>query len=233
MRVITVVPCLNEGESIGGLVRALKRYGDVVVVDDGSTDATYYNASTNGAYLVWHGATQGIAASVMDGWQVALERGAERIAVMDAGGSHDPDELEKLLAEDMHLVIGSRFVRGGQYIGGHWWRRLGSRFAAAMCNLAQAGPWIHDWTSGFRVLTGDIAEHLLSFKYVAKMHSWQMEVLGRARATRIPIIEVPITYRATRSSLRAGEINSAIKTWLRIMHSMTKEPRYRYDWGNT
>lgn len=216
--VITVVPCLNESESIGGLVQALKQYGDVVVVDDGSTDETYHKASASGAYLVWHDMPQGIAASVIDGWRVALGRGAERIAVMDAGGSHNPDELERLLAEDMHLVIGSRFVEGGQYLGGRRWRRLGSRFAAIMCNLAQSGPWIHDWTSGYRVYSRRAVDALLGQKAFAKMHAWQIEVLGLAREMGLMVVETPITYTAGRSSLRLSGVIEALTVWLQLMH---------------
>lgn len=216
-KVAVVVPCRNEAATIGALVRRLLCYGPVVVVDDGSTDDTWGEARRAGAVVVSHPASRGIGPAVMSGWLQAL--GAKRVVVIDAGGSHDPAEVERLLAVEADIVIGSRFVASGRYLGGHCWRRWGSRLAALACNLAQAGPCLRDWTSGYRVYSARAIEALRARSYTATMHAWQIETLGCARdAVGLTIREVPITYRAGASSLRLAGINAAWLVWLQLMH---------------
>lgn len=216
-KVALVVPCRNEAATIGGLVRRLLCHGPVVVVDDGSTDDTWGEARRAGAIVVSHPRSRGIGPAVMSGWRQAL--GAKRVVVLDAGGSHDPAEVGRLLAVEADIVIGSRFVRGGRYLGGRWWRRWGSRLAAVACNLAQSGPWLHDWTSGYRVYSAKALEALRRPAYTATMHAWQIETLGVARDTvGLTIREVPITYRAGASSLRLAGVSAAVLVWLQLQH---------------
>lgn len=216
--VITVIPALNEAATIGKLVAVAKQLGPVIVVDDGSTDGTGDLAWAVGADVIRHATREGIGSSIIDGWRAALRCGAERVVVMDAGGSHVAPEIPRLLREDAGLVIGSRFVSGAFYLGGSWWRRLGSRLAGIACNLAQRGPWIRDWSSGYRVYSAQAVDELLKLKYRAKMHAWQMEVLARARELGMTVQEVPITYRAGRSSLTLGGIWEAVTVWLLLLH---------------
>jgi len=212
-----VIPCLNEAKTIAPLVRSAAHFGDVVVVDDGSTDDTGQRAREAGATVIRHDRPKGIGPSIMDGWTATGD--TPRVVVMDAGGSHDVADLGRLLATKADIVIGSRFVQMGRYVGGSWWRRLGSRMAAAACNLVQPGPRIRDWTSGYRVYSRRAVRVLGSYSYTAKMHAWQMEVLGRARETGLSIQERPITYRAGRSSFKLFSVYEAVLAWLLIMHN--------------
>lgn len=214
--VAIVIPCLNEALTVGPLVLALRGYGRVIVVDDGSSDGTAELAAMAGATVVRHERPQGIGRAIRDGWLEALD--AEQVAVLDAGGSHSPDDLECLLDVDADVVIGSRFVRGGEYVNGRWWRKLGTRLAALMCNLGQRGPWLRDWTSGYRVYSRNAVDALLGRRQYAEMHSWQIEVLGQAREMGLTVREAPITYRAGRSSLRLMAVIEAIRTWNDLFH---------------
>ena len=216
MSVAIVIPCLNEAATVGPLVGALRGYGRVIVVDDGSTDRTGMLAEMAGATVVRHESPLGIGPSIRDGWLEALD--AERVVVLDAGGSHCPGDLGRLLSTQADVVIGSRFVRGGQYLGGRWWRKAGSRLAAAVCNVGQRGPWLRDWTSGYRVYSRRAVEALLGRRQHAEMHSWQIEVLGLAREMGLTVREAPITYQAGRSSLRLMVVVEAIRTWLELVH---------------
>jgi len=123
-----------------------------------------------------------------------------------------------LLREEADLVIGSRFVSQGLYLGGSWQRRLGTRLAGIACNLAQGGPWIRDWSSGYRVYSAQVVKELLNLNYRARMHAWQIEVLARVRQLGMSVQEVPITYRAGRSSLTLGGIWEAVTVWLLMLH---------------
>jgi len=208
----------NEVETIGELVRCVAPL-PIIVSDAASTDGTPEVARKAGAHVIEHEKRIGIGPALIEAWQYALDHGAERIAQLDAGGSHDPNALPWLLAESADVVIGSRFCEGGQSHG-RGWRAWCSRLAAMACNLAQAGPWVHDWTSGYRVFTADAARRLLRYGYTVQMHGWQIETLGRARQEGMTIAEVPITYRAGRSSLTLAGVREAMLAWALLFHHM-------------
>jgi len=212
-----VIPAKDEASTIGRLVTEAIQYGIVLVVDDGSRDDTRWEAAKAGALILHHAISQGIGPSIMDGWRLALDNGAERIMVLDAGGSHRPADIPALLASMADIVVGSRFVSGGRYHG-RWWRKACSQLMALLCNLSQSGKRIRDWSSGFRLYSAGAVRQLLTVRYEARMHAWQIEVLGQARHMGLSIEEVPITYVAGQSSLSWGGVLEAIVVWLQILH---------------
>ena len=213
-----IIPAKNEADNIAQLIINAAQYGTVIVVNDGSTDNTGQIAQEAGAWhIIDHEVCKGIGLSVVDGWREALDSGAERIIVMDAGGSHRPIDIPILLASQADIVIGSRFVSGSKYYG-RLWRRICSQIVALLCNIAQSGKWLHDWSSGFRLYSARAVRRLLAIRYEAKMHAWQIEVLGQARYMRLCIEEVPITYIAGRSSFSWASMLEIIITWLQILH---------------
>jgi len=216
--IVIVIPALNEVGTIGMLVAAAKQFGPVIVVDDGSGDGTGKLAWAAGADVIRHATSEGIGRSIRDGWRAALKCGAERVVVMDAGGSHAAPEMWRLLGGNAELVIGSRFLSQSLYLGGSWWKRLGSRLVGLLCNLAQGGLWIRDWSSGYRVYSASIVKELLKLNYRAKMHAWQIEVLARARELGMTVQEVPISYWAGRSSLTLGGMLEIVMVWLLMLH---------------
>jgi dolichol-phosphate mannosyltransferase len=210
----------DEVETIGPLVRALAGRYQVLVVDAGSGDGTGGVALAAGATLI-SAQADGIGPCLMLAWRAALEHGATRIVQMDAGGSHDPADLPRLLAVEAAVVIGSRFVDGGSYQGRPW-RAAASRVLARALSVSQPG-WprhIYDWTSGYRIFTRQAGRRLLSYRYLAKMHAWQIEVLARARQEHLLIEESPIHYRAGRSSFDGGALREVGLVWLAMMNHM-------------
>lgn len=205
--IAAVITTRNEAGTIGRLVDALYAHADrVIVADADSTDDTLVFADMHGA-AVFHVGRVGIGPALRQAWTCALDFGATRILQIDAGGSHDPHEAPRLLDVDADMVIGSRFTTGGVYVGRPW-RAWLSRAAAAALNTAQPGARYADWTSGYRVFSADLARYLLRVPYQCEMHGWQIEVLARAGEAGARIVEVPITYRAGRSSFNlkiAGE----------------------------
>jgi dolichol-phosphate mannosyltransferase len=217
-----VITTLNEADTIGELIGRLRGWGfSVFVVDGGSTDGTLARACVAGAAVKRMGSTGRvpIGPCLREGWRMALDAGCTRIVQMDAGGSHRGEDLAPLLAVPADVVIGSRFLWAAQYQGRPW-RALLSRVATLACNLAQNGPWLHDWTSGYRVYSAAAVRELLAQQFVADMHGVQMEALAYARRAGFSVIEVPITYRAGRSSFGWSVANEAILTWLHILHNV-------------
>lgn len=212
---VACIAARNEIGNIAPLIWMLREQGfDVLVVNDGSTDGTAMRARHAGARVWSHNPAQGIAWSQLQAWSTALADGAQIIVQLDAGESHSPADAKALTyaLAGADVVVGSRFMRGGAYIGGP--RRYLSKLATAMCN-ARFHMHLTDWTSGYRAFTAEAATRLLSHGYKARMHGWQIEVLVRALQDGLRIAEVPITYNAGRSSFKASTAMEALGVWLR------------------
>jgi dolichol-phosphate mannosyltransferase len=216
---VVCISAYNEADSIVALVDALHALDfDVIVIDAQSTDDTMALATNAGARVIQH--APGIGPCLTAGWQYALESNYKYIGQIDAGGSHNPMDLLHLfnaLYLGYDMAIGSRFIRGARY-NGRPLRAMLSRLAAAACNLAQPGAAWHDWTSGLRVFRADTIRLLLAYDYRSTMHGWQIEVLARAGAMGLEIAEVPISYRAGRSSFNRHVASEAFYAWLHLMN---------------
>lgn len=153
-----VIPTLNEELSIGRLLDALttnRKLAHIIIVDDHSTDktgdivATFSKADPRITYIDRQG-PRSFALSYRDGFSLAISRGADCVIQMDADGSHPPSSIDAMLdaLEQYDIVIGSRFVPGGEIVGRSVARnaisRIANRFARQMLHMA-----VRDVTSGF------------------------------------------------------------------------------------
>lgn len=154
-----IVPAKNEMASIGQVVSAARQNfpeAEIIVVDDGSTDATGRLAESAGARIVRHPESLGNGAAVKSGARAA--RG-EILAFMDADGQHDAKEfvplLEKL-AGGYYMAIGSRDSNSHASVGRLFANGLYNGFASLV-----SGRRIPDLTSGFRVVRADYFRQFL------------------------------------------------------------------------
>jgi glycosyltransferase involved in cell wall biosynthesis len=155
--VTIVVPAFNEGASIGAVVAELKaaaNWHEVLVIDDGSTDATGEAAQVAGARVIRHPYNKGNGASVKTAIRAA---GSEWIAIVDADGQHPPEDASRLVARlgEYDLVVGARH-HTTQASTGRW---LGNAVLNWLASYLTERP-IPDLTSGFRAAR---REHLLEF----------------------------------------------------------------------
>jgi len=111
-RLAVVIPAYREEATIESVVSAAKNYGDVLVIDDGSPDATGERAAAAGAIVVRNEPNRGYDRTLTRGLQEAAARCYTHVVTMDADGEHDPHALAlfraKLLDEDYPLVLGYR-----------------------------------------------------------------------------------------------------------------------------
>lgn len=212
-----VITAKNEADTIGELVYQLRKQGfSVCVIDDGSTDGTGRVARLCDAHVIRHVESWGIRDSLIQAWRYAIEQGWERIVQIDAGGSHDPAQVDRLLTSGTDITIGSRFMPTSKYIGRRW-RAIASRLVAGLLNWATHQK-ISDWTSGYRVFSRRALQALVNVNYLTKMHTWQIEVLGEAVNKGLTVAEFPITYRVGDSSMKVKTALDLFTVYLWIMN---------------
>jgi glycosyltransferase involved in cell wall biosynthesis len=148
-----LVPCFNEDRTIGPLILRLRQHLDlVVVVDDGSTDETFFEAERAGAMVLRHNRNRGKGAALKTGLSLLHHLGCEWAVTLDGDGQHDPADLPALLhcAEQTGapLVIGNRM---GNADAMPWLRRAVNRWMSAQLSR-YAGRHLPDTQSGFRLI---------------------------------------------------------------------------------
>jgi len=108
-----IIPCYNEAEAIGRIVRSVRQYvGTVIVVDDCSTDATSSEAAAAGAHVVRHARNQGKGVALKTGFAVASSMNLAAAITLDGDGQHDTSEIplfiESFGAASCDIVVGNR-----------------------------------------------------------------------------------------------------------------------------
>ena len=152
-----VLPAYNEAGSVGPTVAALRQYkpaAEILVVDDGSTDATAAEARAAGARVLRHPYNKGNGAAVKTGIRAA---GGAVVLMMDADGQHQPADADRLLAliGEYDLVVGARTLATNR----GFLRDAGNAFFNRFAGYLVWRP-IPDLTSGFRAFKRD---HMLEF----------------------------------------------------------------------
>ena len=154
---LAVVPAYNERATVAGVVDALHRKVpelDVLVIDDGSTDATAELAEEAGADVLRMPFNVGIGGAVQAGFKYAAENGYDYMVQVDGDGQHDPGEIAKLFAaargpNRADMICGSRFATPTGYIAPIS-RRTGIHLFAFLLSRLLRQP-VTDPTSGFRL----------------------------------------------------------------------------------
>jgi len=220
---LVVIPTYNEAENLTALVEQVLAQGDfdVLVVDDHSPDGTGQLAELltdrfpNRVAVLHRAGKQGLGTAYRAGFSYALTRGYQHIFEMDADFSHDPRALPTLRAalEDADLVLGSRYVRGGETQNWPIARRLlsqaGSLYAAWILGLP-----FHDLTGGFKGFSARVLQALDLDAIRSNGYAFQIEVTYRAYQRRFRIVERPITFvdrRLGHSKMRPAIVAEAVR----------------------
>lgn len=202
-RVVVVIPTYNEAENIAWIVTRVRRVlpqADVLVVDDGSPDGTgriadELAASDPQVRVVHRSVKEGLGAAYLHGFRVALERDYDVIGEMDADGSHQPEQLPRLLAalEDADLVLGSRWVPGGSVVNWPWARQALSRGGNLYTRLLLGIP-VRDATGGFRLFRRTTLEKIDLASVRSVGYCFQADLAWRTVEAGLRVREVPIQF---------------------------------------
>ena len=220
---LVVIPTYNEIENLQALVEKVLAQGafDVLIVDDHSPDGTGELAETlttrfpKRVAVLHRARKQGLGTAYRAGFNYALTRGYQHIFEMDADFSHDPRALPALRAalEDVDVVLGSRYVRGGETKNWPIARRLlsqgGSLYAALILGLP-----FHDLTGGFKGFSARVLQSLDLDAIRSNGYAFQIEVTYRAYQGGFRIVERPITFvdrRLGHSKMRPAIVAEAIR----------------------
>ncbi len=205
MRTLVVVPTYEEAANIAELLERLRAAApdvDILIVDDNSPDGTAelaqaMNEDLGQIEVLVRGEKSGLGSAYRAGFAIGIERGYDVLVQMDADLSHDPSAVPTLLAalsDDVGLVIGSRYIPGGEIPHWPWHRRFLSRYGNLYTRLA-LGLKARDLTSGFRAWTTATLQGIDYKTTHASGYLFQMEMAYRVMQHGEVIAEVPITFR--------------------------------------
>ncbi|MBH0108760.1 polyprenol monophosphomannose synthase [Salinibacterium sp. NG22] len=221
--VVVVVPTYNEIENISAIVGRLRQAvprAHVLVVDDSSPDGTGERAeelaaADPGITVLHRAKKEGLGKAYLAGFALALERGYDYIAEIDADGSHDPSDLPAMIAlakAGNDLVIGSRWVPGGSVKNWPWFRHTISQTGNAYARAVLHSD-IRDITAGFRVFRASALRELGLDGVSSQGYCFQVEMAWNLERAGYRVAEHPITFveRSTgRSKMHAGIVAEAL-----------------------
>lgn len=199
---LVVIPTYNEIDNIRSIVAALTEAGHaVLIVDDGSPDGTgeaadELAAASTDVTVIHRTKKSGLGPAYAAGFGRAFRSAHDIVCQMDADFSHDPADVQRLVAAvqaGADVAIGSRYVAGGGVAGWPVHRRLlsrwGNRYAQALL-----GSTVRDMTAGFRAFRRDVLETLDPGTCEAAGYGFQVEMAWRAGRRGLRVEEVPIIF---------------------------------------
>lgn len=224
-KLVAMIPAFNEEKTIASVVERTKPHvQEVVVVDDGSSDATAALAQAAGAIVVRHKQNEGLGRAFRTGIGTALSRGASVIVTLDADGQFSPEEIPKVAGPvqrgEADMVTGTRFseqkYRGDmskvKNFGNHVFTNFVNRLT---------GTRLTDTQCGFRAYSAEAAMTLTLFGKA----TYTQEVILNLATKGFKIIEVPITVRGQREHGKSKVVRSPFKYAVRAMAIILKAER--------
>jgi dolichol-phosphate mannosyltransferase len=203
-----VVPTYDEADNLAwviGRLRAAEPSVDVLVVDDNSPDGTgaladELAAADPAVHVLHRAAKGGLGAAYLAGFAWALDAGYDVIGEMDADGSHQPEQLHRLLeglagpdSEGADLVIGSRWIPGGSVVNWPLRREALSRGGNLYVRLLLGIP-IRDATAGYRVFRRTALEKIDLDSVESTGYVFQTDLVTRCLRAGLTVREVPIEF---------------------------------------
>ncbi|WP_274555889.1 polyprenol monophosphomannose synthase [Streptomyces spiramyceticus] len=202
-RALVIIPTYNEAENIKPIVSRVRSAvpdAHVLVADDNSPDGTGKIADEiavgdDQVHVLHRKGKEGLGAAYLAGFRWGIEHGYGVLVEMDADGSHQPEELPRLLTalKGADLVLGSRWVPGGRVVNWPKHREMLSRGGSTYSRVLLGVP-IRDVTGGFRAFRAETLEGLGLEEVASQGYCFQVDLARRAVEAGYNVVEVPITF---------------------------------------
>ncbi len=213
---LIIIPAYNEEETISEVVTRAQKYADVCVIDDCSKDRTgEILESISNIHVIRHQKNTHIPGAILDGMRYAVEQDYDYVITMDAGLSHNPDEIPRFI--DHHysdLAIGVRERKLNTPV----FRKILSRAANWIYNCCLSYPpiplrrrYYRDISSGYRRYSREAMKLILSRNIESRSFDILFETAMLIHRNKLTISEVPITYTFSNSSLNKEVIIDSLK----------------------
>lgn len=203
MKTFVVIPTYDEADTIGELLDGLFALGldlEALIVDDHSPDGTAAVIRKTmekepRLHLIERSGKMGLGSAYLEGFRVALEKGAEAVFEMDGDLSHHPKYIPLLLEKlkEADLVIGSRYIKGVSVVDWPMGRLLLSYFANRWAKWMTAVP-VKDMTSGFKVFRREALLAIDLSRVRSDGYSFQIEMNFLLHQKHFRLAEIPIIF---------------------------------------
>ena len=221
MKVSVVIPTYNERENIKDLIHEISDVfekngidGNLIVIDDSSPDGTAREVENlrerYPIVLIKRGQKLGIGSAYVTGFKKAIDLNSDIIFEMDADFSHDPEYIPEFVKSlnNYDLVLGSRYIKGGEIENWSLWRKMMSKGANILARIL-LGLKVNDITTGYRAYRKETLQGIDLDKIKSNGYEFQAEILFRVVERGFGVKEIPIVFvdrRAGRSKLSKIEI---------------------------
>jgi glycosyltransferase involved in cell wall biosynthesis len=196
-----VIPCFNEAGRIAPVISGVRRHlARVIVVDDGSSDATPREAALAGAEVIRQPANGGKGSALRKGWAYACQMGCTWALSMDGDGQHAAEDIPEFFAcaerTSARLIVGNRMQQGGAM---PWLRRWANR-GMSRCLSDMTGAALPDSQCGFRL--GHL-KTLMRLPLSASRFEIESETLVAilAAGERVEFVPIQVLYQSNRSNI--------------------------------
>jgi len=229
---VVMMPALNEERTVGAVIDGIPRdipgvgRVGVIVVDDGSTDATGEIARERGAVVIRHPVRMGLGRSFGDGMERALREGADVIVNIDSDGQFNPADIPELiapiLADEADFVTCTRFQDPARVPEMPAVKKWGNRRMCTIVNFATGTTRLTDVSCGFRAFSREAALRMNLFGRFTYTHE---SIIDLARKG-MRIAEVPLDVRGERKHGRSRMASSVFAYGFRAVAVITRAMCY-------
>jgi dolichol-phosphate mannosyltransferase len=202
-KVLVIIPTYNEAENVKPIVKRVRASvpdADILIADDNSPDGTgkladELAAGDDQVHVLHRKGKEGLGAAYLAGFQWGIDHDFGVLVEMDADGSHQPEELPRLLTalKGADLVLGSRWIPGGRVVNWPKSREFLSRGGSTYSRFMLDVP-IRDVTGGYRAFRKETLEGLGMGEVASAGYCFQVDLAWRAVKAGYHVVEVPITF---------------------------------------
>jgi dolichol-phosphate mannosyltransferase len=225
MKKLVIIPTYNEIDNMKSLLpilMGLDEKFDVLVVDDNSPDKTSdfvaeFSKKNPRVNLLLRSQKNGLGKAYIAGFKWGIEKSYDAVVEMDADFSHRPEDLLKILQalETENVVIGSRYVPGGETLNWGFIRKMISRGGGIYSRLILGYP-VQDWTGGFNGWKIQVLKDIGLDTIQSNGYSFQIELKYKAQKNGYNVTEVPIVFE----DRRVGQSKMSLKIVLEAFYKV-------------